>query len=55
MGMERQMVTEMGMEMVTGKGMEERRGMVMEGGEEKDSEMVKGSEMEMEMDNYEVF
>jgi hypothetical protein len=55
MGMVRQMVTGMGMEMVTGVGMEKRRGMAMEGGEEKGSEMVKVSEMEMEMDNYENF
>jgi hypothetical protein len=35
--------------------MEKQRGMVMEGVEEKDSAMVKVSEMEMEMDNYEEF
>jgi hypothetical protein len=43
------------MEMAKGLGMEKRREMVMEGGAEKVLEMVKVSEMEMEMDNYEEF
>ena len=49
------MVTEMGMEKAKDLGMEKQRGMVREGGEEKGSEMVKVLEMEMEMENCEVF
>jgi hypothetical protein len=55
MGMERQIVTGMGMEMAKGLDMERQKGMAMEGGAEKVLEMVKVSEMEMEMDNYEEF
>jgi hypothetical protein len=55
MDTEMQQATEMGMEMATDLDMEKRRGMVLEGGEEKGLEMVKVSEMEMEMDNYEEF
>jgi hypothetical protein len=54
MGIEREIVTGMAMEMAKGSGMENQKGMVMEGAEEKDSEMVKVSEMETEMDNYEL-